>query len=626
MEYRKDIDGLRAIAILAILVFHIDPRFSGGFIGVDVFFVISGFLITGIIWRAFENQSFSFSEFYLKRIRRLFPALFVTLFLSFIFVLAFGLNNEIEMYGKSVLSSLYYVSNMFFYTQSGYFDSDLELNPLLHTWSLSVEEQFYIIFPVFIFFIFKKKHNAIYYLLAFFFLSFILSEALIHIDSSAAFFLAPSRFWQFLTGSIIAIYAYKLTLNKITSESIAFIGACLIIASLALFSKETSFPGIYAILPTLGTALLIIGGRNGTTVSYKFLASPIPKFFGNISYSLYLWHWPIIVFYKILLFPELQKEDKLIIFFLSILAGYLSWKFIEQPTRKISIKKRKVMLINLSLISILSITALGIISTQTSLFFRQDTTYFESFANYNMGARSGICFFHSQANNIELFNKELCIKTGDGKNVLLVGDSHAAHYYQALNKDYPNVNISQVTASGCRPTISYKGKKRCTELIKKVFNSLLDKHDFDTIIIAAQWKKPEDIEDLNKTIKFIENKVKNIIIFGPVMEYRQALPMLLARSNNGTHREKEGFQITMARKWDEGLSVNEKIKTATHETKAKFVSIIDHMCPEEKCITTIDGVPIQFDYGHLTNEGASFVLKHVFNKNMELKNQNPVNY
>ncbi|VAW87043.1 O-antigen acetylase [hydrothermal vent metagenome] len=624
MEYRKDIDGLRAIAILAILIFHIDPRFTGGFIGVDVFFVISGFLITGIIWRDLEKQCFSFSEFYLKRIRRLFPALFVTLFLSFIFVLVFGLNNEIKMYGESVLSSLYYVSNMYFYTQSDYFDSDLELNPLLHTWSLSVEEQFYIIFPLFLLFVFRKKHNASYYLLAFFFLSFILSEALIHIDSSAAFFLAPSRFWQFLTGSIIAIYAYKLTLNKITSESISFIGVCLVVASLVFLSKETLFPGIYAILPTLGTALLLIGGRNGTTVSYKLLASPIPKFFGNISYSLYLWHWPIVVFYKTLLFPELQKEDKLIIFFLSILAGYLSWKFIEQPTRKISIKKRKVMLINLSLISILTITTLGVLSTQTSLFFRQDTTYFESFANYNMGSRSGQCFLHGKHNDIKSFNDELCIKTGDGKNVLLIGDSHAAHYYQALNKDYPNVNISQVTASGCRPTIAFQGKKRCTELMKKVFHNLLDKHDFDTIIIAAQWRKPEDIENLNKTIKFIENKVNNIIIFGPVMEYRQSLPMLLARTDNGAHQNKEGFRITIARKWNDRLSVNEKIKNSTHETKAKFVSIIDYMCPDKTCITTLDGVPIQYDGGHLTNEGASFVLKQIFNENLELQ-IDPVN-
>ncbi|MDN4504236.1 acyltransferase family protein [Alteromonadaceae bacterium BrNp21-10] len=617
MQYRFDIDGLRAIAIIAILIFHIDPRFAGGYIGVDIFFVISGFLITGIIWRDIEKNTFSFQLFYLKRIRRLFPALFGTLLLSFIFVIFFGLNSEIEMFGKSTLSSLFYISNVFFYTQNDYFDSDLELNPLLHTWSLSVEEQFYLIFPIFLFWLFKRKTNSFFYLSVFFLLSLALSEYLVHLDKSAAFFLSPSRFWQFLTGSFIAIYFTRKKLTPFVCETLSILGLAALTISLLTISEITPFPGLNALLPTAGTALLIIGGINNSTWTYKALASPVPKFLGNISYSLYLWHWPIIVFYKISISPSLISHDKVIIFCLAILAGYLSWKLIEQPTAKISVSNKKGQLLGYSMLSIAALSVVSVLAISTSSFKSSDQAHIESYLNYKMKARIGTCFLTSGYDDVSFFNEEECIKTGETKNVLLIGDSHAAQYYSALKSLYPTFNISQINASGCRPVVEFTDVKYCRRLMEKAFTTYIPGNDFDIILIAGRWLA-NDIIPLEKTIHYFDNSTSQIMILGPVIEYNQPLPMLLARFGSSAVGEKP--QITIARQWDERTSINDQIKQITNGTSVQFASIIDAMCSNETCITiTKEGVPIQSDQSHLTEEGATLLLRRIFDDNLELR-------
>ncbi len=621
MLYRFDIDGLRALAILAILVFHIDPRFAGGFIGVDIFFVISGFLITGIIWRDLENNIFSFQLFYLKRIRRLFPALFVMLLLSFLYVLFFGLNTEIEMFGKSMLSSLYYASNIFFYSQSGYFDSSLELNPLLHTWSLSVEEQFYLIFPLTLYFIYKQKNRVGHYLIGFLLLSFLLSEMLISIDSSAAFFLSPSRFWQFLVGSLIAIYINKINLTKHQSELIAVFGFSLITIALFLFSEHTPFPGLYAAIPTLGTALLIIAGVNQKTVSYKILSSRLSKFFGNISYSLYLWHWPIIVFYKITISPTFDRYDKIAIFLLSILTGYISWRYIEKNSAKISITSARTKLVIFSSASIIILSILGITAFNSKFFNSNDKQFFEDFLTYKMQARTGKCFLTSSANDVKFFDEGLCINQQKGKKVLLIGDSHAAHYYQALQNDFSQIQLSQVTSSGCRPLLNYSGKEYCNQLMKRLFDNYIDKYEFDLILISGRWLK-NDEKSLHDTLRFLKKKNKNIILLGPVIEYNQPLPALLARFGD-FENQNTTMPILEAQEWAKISTIDNIIERVALVTQVPYVSILKTVCPQKTCaLTTLNGEPLQFDGSHFTTEGASLVLNHIFDEALNIKHLN----
>lgn len=614
MEFRRDIEGLRAVAVLSILLFHIDhTNLPGGFIGVDIFFVISGYLITGNIWRDLNNKSFSIAHFYLKRIRRLFPALFFMLVVIFLAVYLSGINNEINMYGRSALSSLYYVSNIFFYTQNDYFSPDLELNPLLHTWSLSVEEQFYLIFPFIFIILIKAKKYTVYILSGIFLVSLLLSEHLVNLDESAAFFLSPFRFWQFLTGSLIAIYGHNLLLINKASNFFSIIGAGLIALSLLFFSSYTAFPGINALIPTIGTALVILGSKSTATLSHRILSSQIPSFIGKISYSVYLWHWPIIVLYKLNYNPDIEKTDKVFLFIASFIAGYISWKIIEQPTRKISLVYNSRLLITYTF------TALAVVTLSSVIFINYADSlsdpkknHLASYSNYKMDVRSGVCFLNSGADDPSLFDESLCINTKETNNVLLLGDSHAAHYYSELKAIYPDYNISQVTSSGCKPLIyqgelrfHLQGELRCTTLVKNAFEKTIFDKKFDVVILAGRWQL-DDVPQLHNTIKYLENKVGKIIVIGPVIEYTQALPNLLARSyvENGA----EIGVVTKARKYEDRLAVDSAIRMACLGTEANYVSALDKLCPQGQCITIIDKIPVQFDYGHLTNAGAKIVL------------------
>jgi peptidoglycan/LPS O-acetylase OafA/YrhL len=617
MNYRQDIVGLRAIAILAILIFHIDSRFAGGFIGVDIFFVISGFLITGAIWRQLEKGNFSFYEFYLKRVRRLFPALFVMLIICFGFAIYFGLSSEIQQFGKTMLASLYYVSNIFFYTQVDYFAEDAQLNPLLHTWSLSVEEQFYLIFPVLLLLIYRQKSRQLVLLLSFLFISFSLSSLLLHIDSSAAFYMAPSRFWQFLAGSLIAIYGSKIVLTKSQKELLGALGIGIIVASLAYYHEGTPFPGINAIPPTLGTALIILS-CDSKTILNRLLSKRIPRFFGDISYSLYLWHWPIIVFYKLLVDPVLQRNDKITIFLLSVLLGYLSWKFVEQPFRHASVKKGQNRLLRNTMIASTGLTIIAALGVFTSVLLPKDKVQFEKFIGKTVEARSGKCFLHSGAKNIDLYDESECIRVGDKTNVLLIGDSHAAHYYTAMNEYFSGSHISQVTAAGCRPIISYVGKEYCTALIRRAFEEYLNKYEFDLVVLAGRWSI-DDLTGLQNTLEFLKAKNIKIMLIGPVIEYVQPLPVLLARFGREDHTVSNN-KIEGARIYTNRIQINNSIARIAKVNHISYVSPIQTMCPDRKCITILsNGEPIQFDNGHLTYNGALYLLSEMFEKDWKIK-------
>lgn len=608
--YRIDIDSLRAIAVLAILIFHIDPRLSGGFIGVDVFFVISGFLITSILIRDFDAEKFNFAFFYAKRIKRLFPALFAMLFTCTLVVLLLGLSSEIEMFGKSVISSTLYVSNFFFLSESDYFGSDLELNPLLHTWSLSVEEQFYLLFPVFLFFIYRRFKSNIFLILCLTAaISFTLSEVLIENYKSTAFFISPSRFWQFLVGSLIALKLPNIKLSRSVAESLSISGLLIIIFCIAFYSSETEFPGVNAILPTLGAALVIISGSNSQTWSYSALSFSPLRFFGIISYSLYLWHWPVIVFYKVHINPNLDKFDKLSLFLVSILLGYLSWKFIETPARKRPIGKSSLPIYSgMALVSAVFIV-FGISTINTNgyrFIFTESQLVAEDYLDYNLEVRQGQCFLSSKSNDINSFDTENCISSVKNKtNVLLMGDSHAAHYYTSLAD--MDINLSQSTSSGCKPTTEYKGSTYCTELMKRTIEKHISENNFDVILLSARWKE-SDLIPLLKTVKTIKQHTRKVVVLGPSIEYSQPLPLLLARSDESTNFNELSHYSSIK-------EIDNHFQRELLAAGIDYHSVLNIQCPRGDCITTTDsGTPVQFDYGHLTHAGANLITQQLAEK------------
>ena len=334
LTYRPEIDGLRAVAVLGVVLFHADLGFTGGYVGVDVFFVISGFLITSLILKDLERDQFSFRDFWARRVRRILPA--STAIVIAVAVSAFMLlvSSDIQRVMRSVLWNQLFVANYYFYSQVGYFAESAELQPLLHTWSLAVEEQFYIFFPIFL--VVGRRYASNYLLwltVTVAAASLLISITLLQTDGAAAFFLLPSRAWELLTGAIVALLP-DLRIQRRTAECMTVVGLALVLLPMFLYTKQTPFPGLAAIAPVLGTAAIIIAASAerrtilGRVLSYNSLVS-----IGKLSYSLYLWHWPLFAFSSLLL-TGLPLTLRLSLVGISLLLAIPSYYLIEQPFRQ----------------------------------------------------------------------------------------------------------------------------------------------------------------------------------------------------------------------------------------------------------------------------------------------------
>ena len=333
LRYRSEIDGLRAIAVISVVFFHLGLGFPGGYVGVDIFFVISGFLITSIIKREIEAGTFSMSAFWVRRIKRILPAVSLMTLVSL--TLGYYLLNSAAFYNlaeSSVYQSLL-SANIFFSEDAGYFATSSDYKPLLHTWSLSVEEQFYVILPITLFYLWKWKPALTPLLLACLaLLSFSLSCYGLSESPSETFYLLPSRAWELLAGSLLAYINIHKRWSRLTSEIASWVGLLMISTCIFTYDKATPFPGYGALLPVIGAVLFIGGNQNSLTTAGKLLSIRPLVWIGLISYSLYLWHWPLLVFAKYIV-SDLTCYWKWLILGLSCFTAILSWRFIEQPFR-----------------------------------------------------------------------------------------------------------------------------------------------------------------------------------------------------------------------------------------------------------------------------------------------------
>ena len=335
MRYRKDIDGLRALAVLPVLLFHAGIRpFSGGYVGVDVFFVISGFLITNLIVQDVEGGGFSVLQFYERRIRRILPALFVVLAFTTVTASVLFLPRQYDEFSKSLFATDMFSSNILYWREAGYFASPGADNPLLHTWSLAVEEQFYILFPLCLWVVHRwLKGRWIAWLAPMALVSFAVSVwGALHAPT-ATFYLAPARAWELLLGALLAVQAFPPLRRRWRLELAGVLGLALIAWSVCAFTSETPFPGANALFPAGGAALLIYSGGEGETTVGRLLGVRPLVFIGLISYSLYLWHWPLLVLAQCWKTYELTALDRVLILGLSFVASILSWRYVERPVR-----------------------------------------------------------------------------------------------------------------------------------------------------------------------------------------------------------------------------------------------------------------------------------------------------
>lgn len=501
-QFRYDINGLRAYAVILVVLFHFQVfGFSAGFIGVDIFFVISGYLMTKIIIDQIMQEKFSIWKFYLARGIRILPALLLLTFMIALVGWFLLIPEEYKTYGKHAASSITFLSNFLYWRESSdYFSAAAHDKILLHTWSLSVEWQFYIILPIILLIIGRIKRNRKILNLAILFgfiISLILSYKVSQVSPTTAFYMIPTRAWEMLAGGLVYAYFSKLVIANSFKSLVEFTGFGLILLSLFIFKTTTLWPSFNAVLPVLGSMLILISNSNNSVLTK-------PKVFqltGNSSYSIYLWHWPIVFF--ISYFGV--KDDQIIVIsgiFVSLFLGWISYKFVETPTRKYLTK-----ISTLKSYTILIIVTGVLAATFTLIFIkngipeRASQNYSENIKEVVMPLPSnGWCFYSVDSiSSLSIGKEGLNCKVGAMNNVkhtaLLFGDSFAGHnipFWDKIGKSL-NTNVHPVTTNWCYPGLSdqFTGPKssrafgQC-KFNRKYLSENMGKYDY--LIFAGMWK------------------------------------------------------------------------------------------------------------------------------------------
>lgn len=447
-NYRSDIDGLRAVAILAVVLFHAFPDLiPGGFVGVDVFFVISGYLISTIILRSLESGRFSFSEFYVRRIRRIFPALIVVL--GSVYALGWWLLNaeEFRLLGKHIAAGAGFVQNVVLEREADYFDVATALKPLMHLWSLSVEEQFYLLFPALLWLAKRVGINLKFGLMTLLLLSFALNVANVHEYPTTVFFAPQTRFWELWAGGMLALTNTR-NLSPTTKSVMGWSGLVLVGASFFGLSEDYAFPGFWAAMPVVGTVLLICSGPS-SWINHKLLSRPAMVQIGLISFPLYLWHWPLLSFLRIVEEGEPSWTWRCMAVGLSALLAWATYRWIERPLRFTSAPKAMVATL---LISLFAVGCLGYSAYQRAgLDFRQPEL--RNVAKPTKGETAvGDGTFCQQL--LPQFADMDCTSTAhsDIPKIALLGDSHAAHVFPGLAEALPSsASLVNLGCGGCLP-------------------------------------------------------------------------------------------------------------------------------------------------------------------------------
>lgn len=466
MKYRREIDGLRALAVIPVIFFHAGFEiFQGGFVGVDVFFVISGYLITSIILTEKQAGTFSLINFYERRARRILPALFFVMTATIPMAWIWLLPQDMKDFSQSLLAVSTFSSNILFWLESGYFDTAAELKPLLHTWSLAVEEQFYMLFPLLLMLTWRLGTKWIVLLLTCIAIaSLIAAHWGAYNLPGATFYLLITRAWELLIGSLLAFHMMHRDINSYNSpfnQTASFIGLALILFSVFAYSKSTPFPSLYALAPTIGTGLIILYSTQTTFVG-QLLGSKIFVGIGLISYSAYLWHQPLFVFARHNSLTTPNASTMLILSLTAIFIAYISWKYVERPFRNKTIIKRKPIFLMATLGSCLFFTigAAGHFSNGFESIYSATLDERQQKILATEKTREGYktlqkenfsCHFHTVDITTSMTKKfSECYET-HGEAIIILGDSHAVDLFNAisLNSDHPF--IVGISKGGCRP-------------------------------------------------------------------------------------------------------------------------------------------------------------------------------
>jgi peptidoglycan/LPS O-acetylase OafA/YrhL len=602
----SEIDGLRAVAILSVLLFHVrGGALGGGFVGVDVFFVISGYLITRILLGDLERGRLSLARFYERRILRIAPALFATLVVTaavFFLLLPPAMSAELR---ASLVAAVFSYSNLWFHQTVDYFGNNAS-NPVLHTWSLAVEEQFYFLFPL-VLLLAGRAGLAVPKWLLFGVLalvSLVASGVVVGRDPSAAFYLPWLRAWELLAGSMLAAVDLQ-RLSAGLRAAMSNLGLALILAACLLYDEGTPFPGYAALLPCLGAAAIIAGARSDS-IANVLLRTRFMRWTGKISYSLYLVHWPIASLAAVLFSLNSPKVQAAVVV-ASFVAAWLSWRYVETPFRGMAghVAARRVFAVFGLLCLGLPLLFAALQSASTALWQRhpQAVRYAEASHQDLAFFRQGTCFLSPRFPDLGQFAFDQCLTPArDRTNVLLIGDSHAANLATSLAASHPAVHVMQSTSAGCRPALGAPGPAHC-RILDFTYREWLprDGTRVEYVVIAARWEA-SDIEPLKRTVAYLRGLGKAVVIVGPTPEYFVPVPLILAYED----LRRGGLDRRLMKQ--DRLRLDVQMRDA-FGSEAAYFSPVQNLCDAGNCRLLEGGTPVLFDRDHLTPAGARLALQ-----------------
>jgi peptidoglycan/LPS O-acetylase OafA/YrhL len=648
--YRPDIDGLRAIAVLSVIGYHAFPRsVPGGFTGVDVFFVISGYLISSMIFADLQRARFRFTSFYARRFRRIFPALAVVLGVCLVYGWVALAPDEFRELGKQTAASAGFGANVLFWRESGYFDVSSTLKPLLHLWSLGIEEQFYLIWPAIIVLAWGRSTRLWVIAAAIVAGSFAANLALAHTAPVAAFFLPVSRFWELLLGALLAYLQYRLSVTRddgtatgggagawlrssvirrpIPAHAVAAIGLLFIAATLLVVNSSKPFPGWWALVPATGTALLI--ATPSSWLNRRLLASRLMVGIGLISYPLYLWHWVMLTFGRIARDgDDLPRTWRLALIGGSFVLAWLTFRLVERPIR--FSPRRHTMPVTL-IASVLLCGIAGLLAYGSNgAAFRYPpqirpfaAARYDSARNFyeDDAYRGGTCFLDAEDVDFSSLAKRCADATGGTSPLLAVwGDSHAASLYPGLRAMLPKdrYRIAQFTASACPPLLGTNQPQRpnCRAFNDAVIRQLTALHPA-IVILEAHWAlymegpiSRFDPNALRNTIQALaDSGVPRIVVMGSLPSWKIFQPRAAFLVWRRTHALVARSNLYLD---DAAFAADHRVHEAVAGTPAIFVSPVSLLCNPRGCLLSADPQhhsPVAWDNDHLSLAGSSLLIR-----------------
>ena len=612
-RYRPDIDGLRAIAILPILLLHSGLAFiKGGFVGVDVFFVISGYLITQIITRELATGHFSLLAFYQRRAVRILPALGVMVAATLVAGCYLLLPISLQDLGKSAAATSLFGSNIYFYLTSGYFAQKAELQPLIHTWSLAVEEQFYVFYPLLLLALRGADRKVLVGICAAIaIVSFLIGGWFAWHDPNGGYFLLPSRAWELMLGALVALGCYPRIESSLRRAMLCALALAAIALCAVRIGATWPFPVPFALPPAAGAAILI-AYMPGTLVA-RLLESRGLRAIGRLSYSLYLWHRPIIAFYMIGRPATLSITDSAILLALSFIAASLSYWLVERPALRRwrsarhpggrSASPKRVVVTALAAIACFAVAGLAIANASWQIVALPPAVAkvaaYQSFDSTPAGRAQfdlDRCFVIPTGRP---YDPACLVPATDRPNIMLVGDSHAGQLSLALRQAMPAAHLVQATAAGCRPLLEGPGLAACRAIVTAAFRSV-DLRKIGTVVLAGRWFS-EDMPALVKTIAYLRTHGPQVVIVGPVVEYDADVPDALARAMLA-----HDFARLETLRIADRAPLDARMRQLIPPTGAHYVSWFAIECPQGRCRRfSTSGGPLHMDRTHVTPELAA---------------------